>query len=94
MRPPGRQPEFNDRVERSTHRSEARHYTPHSAQEQAQLDSLLDAGFVWEEAVMLLTLREHLYDNSEVRQRMADDPRLLFARWLYLNHEMHEDPAE
>lgn len=63
---------------------------PRSNMEQEQLDALLDAGFAWEEAVTLLHLREHLYENGEVRQRLRDDPRLNFARWLYLNGEMNE----
>lgn len=56
-----------------------------------QADDLVQSGFRWEEAVKLVQLREHLYDNSEVRQRMAADHRMLFVRWLYEHGEMDEN---
>ncbi len=96
----GGYPEHNERPEkaeqaegrsRSSEVRQATYDTPHSDMEQEQqLDALLDAGFAWEEAVTLLNLREHLYENAEMRQRMMDNPRLNFARWLYLNGEMNE----
>jgi hypothetical protein len=89
----GGQSDYNERAEQGTRHVEpkqAKYYSPRSNTEQAQLDTLLDAGFVWEEAVTLLNLREHLYENAEMRQRVADDPRLNFVRWLYLNGEMNE----
>src|SRR5918911_713745 len=96
----GEYPEYNqrpekvvhvERPERTLHCFEAKHYAkPYTNNEQDQLDALLEAGFAWEEAVTLLSLREHLYENSEIRQRMADDPRLNFVRWLYLNGEIDE----
>ncbi len=55
-----------------------------------QLDYLMESGFEWGEAVKLLCMREHLYENSEVRQRMADDLRTHFVRWLYEHGEISE----
>ncbi len=82
--------EYNERREKLAHPFEAKHYTPSSSGDQAMLDYLMNAGFVWEEAVMLLYLREHLYENSEMRQRLTDDLRMHFARWLYTNGEMND----
>ena len=62
----------------------------HVREEQVQLDYLMESGFEWEEAVKLLCMREHLYENSEVRQRMADDLRTHFVRWLYEHGEISE----
>ncbi len=59
-------------------------------EEQIQLDYLMQVGFEWEEAVKLLNMREHLYENCEVRQRMADDLRTHFVRWLYEHGEISE----
>jgi uncharacterized protein YjgD (DUF1641 family) len=63
----------------------------HSLEEQQQaLDTLMNIGFYWEEAVQLLHLREHLYENSEMRQRASDDLRMHFVRWLYEQGEISE----
>ena len=43
--------------------------------EQHLLMDLLDSGFEWEEAIKLLRLRDHLYENAEMRQRIADASR-------------------
>lgn len=83
-------PEYNERQEKLAHLLEAKHYAPSSSGDQITLDYLISTGFVWEEAVMLLYLREHLYENAEMRQRMTDDLRIHFARWLYTNGEMTE----
>jgi hypothetical protein len=56
-----------------------------------QLDALLELGFSWDEAQKLLCMREQLYDNPEMRQRLAGDARLLFARWLYEHGELQEN---
>lgn len=61
------------------------------SEEQLLLDYLIDNGFVWEEAVKLVHMREHLYSNSEMRQRLADDAHMQFARWLYKQGELNED---
>ncbi len=60
------------------------------AQEQAVLEDLLSGGFNWEEAVKLLHLRDHLYSNEEMRQRVANDHRMQFVRWLYEQGELKE----
>lgn len=59
--------------------------------DQVLLDYLIEMGFAWEEAAKLLNMREHLYKNVEMRQRMAGDSRLLFARWLYEHGEICEE---
>lgn len=56
-----------------------------------QLQYLMEAGFEWKEATKLLKLKEHFYENSEVRQRLASDPYLCFMRWLYMQGELNED---
>ena len=61
--------------------------------EQQTLDTLMSAGFGWEEAVKLLHLREHLYENEEMRQRVSEDVRMHFARWLYEQGEIFEEGA-
>jgi hypothetical protein len=61
------------------------------AAEHAQLDTLIESGFKWDEALRLLVLREHLYQNKEIRQRLENDNRLQFARWLYQEGEMSEE---
>ncbi|MHB8599956.1 MAG: hypothetical protein ACYDER_24500 [Ktedonobacteraceae bacterium] len=63
----------------------------HVSEDQLLLDYLLETGFAWEEAEKLLDLRDHLYDNAEMHQRMTDDYRMHFARWLYEQHEINED---
>jgi hypothetical protein len=54
----------------------------------ACIDYLLELEFAWEEALQLINLREHLYEGNEMRQRMADDCRMQFARWLYEQGEI------
>ena len=54
------------------------------------IDYLIEMGFAWEEAVKLLNLREHLSENAEMHQRLADDHRMQFARWLYEQGEITE----
>jgi hypothetical protein len=83
-------PEYNEQREKIAHPVETKQYAPKSSGDQIILDNLVDTGFVWEEAVMLLHLREHLYENAEMRQRMTDDLRMHFARWLYVTGEMDE----
>ncbi len=58
--------------------------------EQRALDTLMNTGFYWEEAVRLLHMREHLYENAEMRQRFSNDLRMQFVRWLYEHGEIHE----
>ncbi len=82
--------EHSEQQEKLAQPFEAKHYTPKTSEDQIMLDYLMNVGFVWEEAVMLLHLREHLYENAKMRQRMTDDLRMHFARWLYITGEMNE----
>lgn len=75
--------EFSEPAKPVTRKIEPKHYTPDTDSNQLMLDYLLDTGFQWEEAVTLLNLREHLYENAEMRQRMTDDYRMHFVKWLY-----------
>ena len=60
------------------------------SEERMLIDQLIGGGFAWEEAVKLLNLRDHLYENAEMHQRVADDKRMQFARWLYEQGEITE----
>ena len=51
------------------------------------IDYLMDMGFAWEEAVTLHNMREHLYENAEMQQRMTEDHRMQFVQWLYAQGE-------
>jgi hypothetical protein len=82
--------EYNERKDKLSHHLESKHYTPSSCGDQLLRDALMSAGFAQEEAAMLLHFREHLYENAEIRQRMTDDLRMHFARWLYISGEMNE----
>jgi hypothetical protein len=88
---PNSHSEYNERQGELAHSLEAKEYTPSGNGDQVMLEYLINAGFLWEEAMMLLHLREHLYENAEMRQRITDDLRMHFARWLYVNGEMDED---
>ena len=81
-------PEYN---ERRIQHAEAINPAGSTSEEQLLLDYLIDNGFAWEEAVKLVQMREHIYNNDEVRQRMADDAHMQFARWLYEQGEYHEN---
>jgi hypothetical protein len=62
-----------------------------STNDSVQLDVLMETGFSREEATRLSHLRKHLYENVEVRQRLSNDNRLQFARWLFEHGEMDEN---
>ena len=81
---------FSDSNERAGQHIKAEARDMGVSEEHMLLDYLLGVGFMWEEAVKLLHLREHLYENAEMQQRMADDSRMHFARWLYEHGEMSE----
>ena len=57
-------------------------------EEQRYLDYLLATGFSHNEAIQLVHQRVHLYENSEMRQRVHDDARIQFARWLFEQGEI------
>ncbi len=60
------------------------------SEEQIFIDYLLDEGFILNEATRLLHLRDHLYENAEMRQRMDNDYRMHFVKWLYEQGEISE----
>jgi hypothetical protein len=74
---------FSEQSRSLSRKFDAKHYTPGNNAEQTMLDYLLENGFQWDEAVTLLNLREHLYENAEMRQRASEDYRMHFAKWLY-----------
>lgn len=62
--------------------------------EQRQVDALMERGFLWEEAVQLVQMREHLYENAEVKQRLEADEHMQFARWLYEQGAINEEDPQ
>ncbi|HEX7736034.1 MAG TPA: hypothetical protein VF458_14305 [Ktedonobacteraceae bacterium] len=62
--------------------------------EQRQVEELMERGFFWEEAIKLVQLHEHLYENAEMRQRMEEDEYMRFARWLYEQGAINEGEEE
>lgn len=74
---------FFDASRHVAHKIEAKGYTSSTSAEQCMLDYLMDNGFQWDEAVTLMHLREHLYENIEMRQRVTEDYRMHFVKWLY-----------
>lgn len=62
--------------------------------EQQRLDRLIEQGFAREEATRLVGMREHLYESTEMQQRMAEDIHIQFMRWLYKQGQLHEDIGE
>lgn len=79
---------FAEHHESSVERAEQEQTVTSVMQEQMMLDYLLDMGFTWEESMRLANVREHLYEGSEMRERMANDYRLEFARWLLEHGEI------
>lgn len=90
MRQPsvGGVPEYNDHNLQSTAKRQAAFDTPEN---DVYIDMLVKQGFARQEAEHLVYMREHLYENPEIIQRMAEDSHLLFARWLYEHGEIHEN---
>jgi hypothetical protein len=86
----GGYPEFSDKQEKALRRFEAKYYRPTTEHDQLLIDYLIDTGFAWEEAVTLLNMREHLYENSEMRQRMAENLRIQFVQWMYAHGELSD----
>jgi hypothetical protein len=82
--------EFSEKREKSIHQFEAKYYKPATESDQVMIDYLIDRGFAWEEAVTLLNMREHLYENVEMHQRMANDYRMQFVQWLYEHGEISD----
>ncbi len=59
-------------------------------EEQKQLEYLLGLGFTWDETRKLQYQRTHAYENVEMQERLEDDSRIHFARWLYEQGEINE----
>ena len=60
----------------------------HAHSGQQKVETLMKSGFGWEEAVKLARMHEHIYENVEVKQRVAEDAFMQFARWLYEQGEI------
>lgn len=76
--------------ERPTRQAEIDDSLIDTSEEQMLMDQLIARGFVWDEALKLIDLRDHLYENIEMRQRVCDDPHMQFMRWLYEQGELTE----
>jgi len=85
--------EHSERSERPDSQVQEAHMNPPVgiSDEQAQVDILIKDGFVWDEAIRLVYFRDHLYSNGEMRQRVANDHRMQFMRWLYEQGELQEE---
>ena len=81
---------FSEHNERSLQHAEIDTADEEGSKERLLLDNLLEQGFAWEEASKLLHLHDHLYENTEMRQRQSEDYRMQFARWLYEQGEINE----
>jgi hypothetical protein len=82
---------FSERNEPVIHNMKTDRASTESMDDSIQLDVLMDTGFSLEEATKLSYLRNHLYENVEVRQRLPNYNRLQFARWLFEHGEMDEN---
>ena len=83
-------PQPSEQNERRARYAQIKSQVGNISEEQMLLDYLIDAGFVLDGAIQLLNLREHLYANAEMQQRLTDDARMQFARWLYEQGEIGE----
>jgi hypothetical protein len=85
---PGGSSEYSN--ERSIQHAERAILPANITEEQIFIDYLLEEGFILEEATRLLHLRDHLHENAEMRQRMDNDYRMHFVKWLYEQGEISE----
>ena len=83
-------PQPSEQNELRTQYAQIKSPVENKSEEQMLLDYLIGAGFMLDEALQLLDLREHLYTNTEMQQRLADDGHMQFARWLYEQGELNE----
>ena len=84
-------PQPSEYNERRIQHAEAMNEATCTGETQMLLDYLIDNGFDWEEALKLVNMREHIHENSEMRQRMANDAYMQFARWLYAHGELNDN---
>jgi len=85
-----RQQPFQGNVSESGQHTEGGASTGNILEEQKRQEYLLSLGFTWDETRKLQYQRVHLYENVEMQQRLADDSRIHFARWLYEQGEINE----
>lgn len=83
-------PQPSEYNERRIQHAEVLNQAASASEELLLLDYLIENGFAWEEAVKLVHMREHIYSNTEMQQRIADDTHMQFARWLYEQGEFNE----
>jgi hypothetical protein len=81
---------FSEYNEQAVQHAEIEASSVDTTEERALIGHLMEKGFAWEEAAKLLNLRDHLYENSEMHQRLGDDQRMQFARWLYEQGQITE----
>ncbi len=85
-----RKHQFHGNVSESGQRAEGSTPMGSMLEEQKQQEYLMSQGFTFDETRKLQHQRTHLYENVEMQQRIADDSRILFARWLYEQGEINE----
>ncbi len=85
-----KQQSFQGNVSELGQRAEESTSTGSMLEEQRQQEYLMRLGFTWDETRKLQYQRTHLYENVEMQQRLADDSRIHFARWLYEQGEISE----
>ncbi len=85
------QPSSQGNISESGQRTEGSTSTTSMLEEQRQQEYLMSLGFTWDQTRKLQDQRTHIYENVEMQQRMADDSRILFARWLYEQGEINEN---
>jgi hypothetical protein len=81
---------YTEHNDRTVQHAEAETSIIETSEGQMLMDYLLELGFAFDEAEKLIDVREHLYENAEMRQRMQEDYRVQFARWLYEQGEISE----
>ena len=81
---------FQGNVSESSQCAEESVSTESMLEEQRQQEYLMSLGFTWDETRKLQYQRVHLYENVEMQQRLADDYRINFVRWLYEQGEINE----
>ena len=84
------QPSSQGNISESEQHTEGSISTADMLEELRQQEHLMSLGFTWDQTRKLQHQRTHIYENVEMQQRMADDSRILFARWLYEQGEINE----
>ena len=58
------------------------------ATDNAGFESLLSLGFAEEEATRLVYMKNHVHDQVEYREMLAEQHRLDFMRWLVQHNRL------